>query len=328
MGSLQGEFVERRWISSDVETGLRLDAFLHARLPFLSRRELQRAIGEACFTVNGRPARKGARLVEGDVVAYAGPAAQLADAPAGNSKLYVPVIHEDAALVALNKPASMDCHGFSGRDQSTLVNFVLARWPELAGVGRNRWDPALVHRIDRETSGLVLVAKSDNAYIHLRRQFRRGAVQKIYLALVHGTAPARATIAWPLTHDTGDKRKMRAVTAARAHSTRLWPALTAYEKLCERQGLSLLRLEMRTGVTHQLRAHLAAAGHPIVGDLLYGAPPENPGLARHFLHAGELRFVHPVSQNAMVLKAGLAPELKLLLQRLSFGNEWRSFAGD
>jgi 23S rRNA pseudouridine1911/1915/1917 synthase len=328
MGSLQGEFVERRWISSDVEAGLRLDAFLHARLPFLSRRELQRAMREACFTVNGRPARKGARLVEGDVVAYAGPAAQLADAPTGNSKLCVPVIYEDAALVALNKPASMDCHGFSGRDQSTLVNFVLAHWPELAGVGGHRWDPALVHRIDRETSGLVLVAKSDNAYIHLRRQFRRRAVQKIYLALVHGTAPARATIAWPLTHDPGDKRKMRAVTAARAHSTRSWPALTTYQKMCERQGLSLLRLEMRTGVTHQLRAHLAAAGHPIVGDLLYGAPSENPGLARHFLHARELRFVHPVSQSAMVLKAALAPELKLFLQRLDFGNDGRSFAGD
>jgi 23S rRNA pseudouridine1911/1915/1917 synthase len=323
MESLQGYFVQRRWTVSAAEAGLRLDAFLRARLPFLSRRELERAIGEGCFLIKGRPTRKGARLLEGDAIEYRGPALRLADAPVANPDLQVPVIYEDDSLIALNKPAGMDCHGFSGRDHRTLANFVVARWPELVHIGNSPWEPGLVHRIDRDTSGLVLAAKTEIAFAYLRGQFRRHAVQKTYLALVHGSAPAHGTITWPLAHDPSNRRKMRAIAASDRARGRLWPAVTDYRKISEAQGLSLLRLEMQTGVTHQLRVHLAAAGYPIVGDLLYGSSGEESfGLARHFLHAVELRFRHPVSRSAMALSAPLAPELRLLLECLEFPPGW------
>jgi 23S rRNA pseudouridine1911/1915/1917 synthase len=285
---LQDSSLERRWTVPADCAGLRVDAFLRAQLPFLSRRELEEALGERYFSVNGRRARKGDRVAKGDVVQFTGPAAWFAPAPIANPLLAVPVLHEDGHLLALNKPAGMNCHGFSGRDDDSLANFLLARWPELSGIGKSRWEPGLVHRLDRETSGVVLVAKTQAAFDDLRRQFHRRAVKKRYLALVWGSTTDEGTIAFPLAHDLHDKRKMRALVAPgrRAPKRKVWPALTHYRKVGERRGFSLLQLEMKTGVTHQLRAHLAAIAHPIVGDLLYDAAErETFGLRRHFLHA-------------------------------------------
>ncbi len=311
--------MERHWTITAGAAGARLDAFLSAQLPFLSRRELADALGAGCFTRNGRPARKGERLAEGDVVRFSGPSARLSDKPIPVATLQVPLIHEDEHLLALNKPAGMDCHGFSGQDKATLANFLIARWPELGGVGKSRWEPGLVHRIDRDTSGLVLVAKSQAVFDELRSQFRRRIVKKIYSALVWGSIAEQGTIAFPLAHDSSDRRKMRAVTAPgkSAAKQKAWPAVTRYRKLVEKKGMSLLQLEMETGVTHQLRAHLASIGHPIVGDALYDvAEQENLGLTRHFLHASELRFIHPVFENVVNLKAALPADLTAVLSRL------------
>jgi 23S rRNA pseudouridine1911/1915/1917 synthase len=311
--------MKRHWTVSAGVAGSRLDAFLRAQLPFLSRRELQEALTEKCFTVQGRPARKGDRLTEGDVVEFTGSTIRLSDVPIPNPELRVPVIYEDAALLTVNKPAGMDCHGFSGQDDATLANFLVARWPELTGVGKNRWEPGLVHRIDRETSGLVLVAKHQAVFDALRSQFRRRAVTKRYLALVHGSTRAAGTIAFPLVHDLKDGRKMRVALGLKksAIGPKVWPALTRYRKLGEQKEFSFLLLEMETGVTHQLRVHLASIGHPIAGDLLYGAADQDRlGVARHFLHASELRFSHPVSRKTMTLEAPLPEELEGLLKRL------------
>jgi 23S rRNA pseudouridine1911/1915/1917 synthase len=317
MGSLQANSIDRRWVLRGGEAGLRLDAFLDAKLPFLSRRELAEAIATGLFAVNGKVARKGARLQEGDIVEYGGSSVLLIDAPSANFELDIPVVYEDASILALNKPAGMDCHGFSGRHYATVANFLVARWPKLARVGKSRWEPGLVHRIDRDTSGLVLIAKTQTVFDELRGQFRRRAVRKIYLALVQGAAPASGTIAMPLAHDSSDRRKMRVVSAPEKERARVWRAVTRYDRISERRGASLLRVEMQTGVTHQIRAHLALAGHPIVGDVLYGSE-ETFGLTRHFLHAAELCFEHPVSRRAVVLRAPLAYELKLVLERLKF----------
>lgn len=311
--------MKRRWTISADAPGSRLDTFLRAQLPFLSRRELQEALREKCFNVNGRPARKGDRLTEGDVVEFTGSTIRLSDVPIPNPELQVPVIYEDAALLAVNKPAGMDCHGFSGRDESTLANFLIARWPELTGVGRSRWEPGLVHRIDRETSGLVLVAKHQAVFDALRGQFRRRAVIKRYLALVHGATAAAGRIAFPLAHDLNDERKMRVALGLKkgAIGSKVWRALTRYRKLGEQKGFSFLLLEMETGVTHQLRAHLASIGHPIAGDLLYGgANQKGLNVARHFLHASELRFTHPVTKKPLTLEAPLPQELEAILKRL------------
>jgi 23S rRNA pseudouridine1911/1915/1917 synthase len=312
--------VERYWTVRADDAGSRLDAFLRAQLPFLSRRELDNALREGCFTTNGRPARKGARLAEGDLVQFNGPTARLFEAPVANLELPVPVIYEDSSLLALNKPSGMDCHGFSGMDGKTLANFLVAHWPELASVGKSRWEPGLVHRIDRDTSGLVLVAKNQAVFNKLRSQFRRRAVQKIYLALVWGSTPEKGSIHFPLAHDPRDRRKMRAAVITSGKSVpkhKIWPALTHYVKVGEKNSLSLLQLEMESGVTHQLRAHLALIGHPIVGDALYGSDDRQSfSLQRHFLHASELRLMHPVSNKALELEAPLPQELSAFLTGL------------
>ncbi|MGH7926753.1 MAG: RluA family pseudouridine synthase [Candidatus Binatia bacterium] len=302
------------------DAGSRLDAFLRAQLPFLSRRELDDALREGCFTINGRLVLKGYRLAEGDVVCFAGPAARFFNAPIANRQLRVPLVYEDASLLALNKPAGMDCHGFSGRYDQTVANFLVARWPELVNVGKSRWEPGLVHRLDRATSGLVLVAKNQAVFNELRRQFSRRAVKKTYLALVQGSIAEEGTIAFPLTHDSNDRRKMRAVIAPRksAWKHKIWPAVTHYRKLAEQKGMSFLRLEMETGVTHQLRVHLALIGHSIVGDSLYGTDVQEVfSLGRHFLHASGLRFMHPVSGHAVRLNVALPDELSAILSQLN-----------
>ncbi len=317
---VQDSSVERRWTIGEEHKGCRLDAFLRVRLPFLSRRELDNALQAQCFTVNGQWARKGDRLAQGDVVAFIGPAARLSEVPSPNLSLAVPVVYEAADLIALNKPAGMDCHGFSGRDDATLANFLLARWPEVSGIGASRWEPGLVHRLDRETSGLILVAKTQAAFDELRRQFRYRQVKKRYLALVWGSAAEGGTIRYSITHDSKDKRKMRAVLSqtSRPAKQKMWRATTRYKKLGERQGLSLLELEMETGVTHQLRVHLAAIDHPVVGDVLYGPSLSIPfELDRHFLHASALQFLRPKSKNPLLLEAPLAAELTALLARIN-----------
>jgi 23S rRNA pseudouridine1911/1915/1917 synthase len=310
---------EHSWIVSAACAGLRLDAFLRAQLPFLSRSEVQGALQKCYFWINGRRARKGERLADGDRVRFRGPAAWLSPGPAPNPSMAVPIVHEDMHLLALNKPAGMHCHGFSGLDDAALANFLLARWPGLSAIGDSRWEPGLVHRLDYETSGLILVAKTQSAFDDLCRQFRRHAIQKKYLALVWGSTGPRGAIDFPLVHDPRDERKMQVAFASdrRARKPKVWPALTRFRKLCERRGLSLLELEMQTGVTHQLRAHLAAINHPILGDRLYGAGKrESLGLRRHFLHAAELHFVHPGSKKPLTLKAPLTPELSAVLKRL------------
>jgi len=315
---LQDSISERCWVVSAGSAGLRLDAFLRAQLPFLSRSELAGALRERYFSVNGRRARKGDRLADGDAVRFAGPPAWLSPVPIPNPQLAVPIVHEDLHLVALNKPAGMNCHSFSGRDVDSLANFLLARWPELSGIGKSRWEPGLVHRLDYETSGLILVAKTQSAFDDLCRQFRRRAVKKKYLALVWGSTARRGEIDFALAHDFKDERRMRVVVASDHRARKVWPALTRFRKVCEQRGLSFLELEMQTGVTHQLRVHLAAIDCPIVGDRLYGADRlETFGLRWHFLHAAELQFTHPGAKSPLTLKAPLPEELSAVLARLN-----------
>jgi 23S rRNA pseudouridine1911/1915/1917 synthase len=309
----------RCWVVGAPYSGLRLDIFVRQQLPFLSRSEVEAAIRSGWFLVNHRIARKGDKLAIGDAVQFVGPAALLAEAPVANPDLVVPVLHEDAQLLAVDKPAGMDCHGFSARQTDCLVNFLMARWPYLTEVGRSRWEPGLVHRIDRETSGIVLVAKSQAVFNALRNQFRRRAVKKTYVALVFGSSATIGVIDLPLARDSKDERKMHALadSASARRARNVWPALTRFRKLCEREGMSLLELEMRTGVTHQLRAHLAALNWPIVGDRLYGGDRQDTfGLGRHFLHAAQLRFRHPESGRMLTLTAPLPNELTAVLDRL------------
>jgi len=294
-----------------------VDSFARRCLPHLSRREIERAIADGYFRVDGKVTKKGRALRPGDTLVFEGPAHWLAAAPLPDFEITVPIIYEDASLLALNKPAGMATHGFSGRDTKTLANFLLARWPELAKVGLSRWEPGLVHRLDRETSGLVLVAKNQAAFDDLRRQFRRRQVVKKYLALVWGKTTPQGQIEAPLAHDRGDPRKMAPVRSTREKMPKAWPAVTRFRTLGRAAGTSLLEIEMASGVTHQIRVHLASHGHPIVGDLLYGgATAKTFGLRRHFLHAHRLEFHHPADGRIVRLEAPLPAELREVLARL------------
>lgn len=296
--------------------GTRLDAFLRRSLPQLSRRVLETALAEKLFRVNQRVGRKGDALHASDVVSYHGDSAWLASGPLPDADLQVPIIYEDEFFLVLDKPAGMAAHGFSARDTGTLANFLSARYPELASAQAKPWEFGLAHRLDRETSGLVLVAKNTDVFTELRRQFKLRQIKKWYWALVWGLTPKEGAIDYPIAHDKADKRKMKVLVEGSEprNQVKSWPASTHYYRLGQRQGTSLLELEMFTGVTHQLRVHLAAIGHPIVGDWLYGEEFEEKfGLQRHFLHAQRLQLLHPQTAKVVEFVAPLPAELENLL---------------
>lgn len=311
--------VTQSWTVPAGQPQMRLDAFVRRCLPHLSRRELEEAIGQGLFSARSKVAKKGDRLAGGDQLVFRGPAYWLEDHPRPNPRLEAPVIYEDASMVAVNKPAGMPTHGFSARDEETLANFLLARYPILLNIGKSRWEPGLVHRLDRETSGLVIAAKTQAAFEDLSSQFRRRQLKKIYWALACGRAPLEGMIDMPLEHDPRDERRMRVADRLRRRTGKTWKAITRYRCLDQSRGLSLLEIDMETGVTHQIRVHLAAIGHPIVADGLYGNEKMNEfGLQGHFLHARRLSLIHPLTSRLLTLQADLPEDLLQLLKRLDF----------
>ena len=287
--------VTASWQVPPAEKPIRADVFARCCLPHLSRREIEQAIRDRLFRVEGKTIKKGDRLSGGNRLDFCGTESWLAARPVPNQRLSVPIIYEDAALLIVDKPAGLAVHGFSARTEDTVANFLAAQRPSLLEVGKSRWEPGMVHRLDRQTSGLVVIAKTPEAFDHLQRQFRQRQVEKIYLALVWGETRAEDVIDFPLAHAQRDKKRMRAMTSGpHEKGPKIWQAITRYRRLCATGNLSLLEVEMATGVTHQIRIHLATIGHPIVGDRLYGDPrAETFGLQRHFLHAWKLRFNHP-----------------------------------
>jgi len=310
--------LRRSWTVPAGEEQIRLDAFARRCLPHLSRREIDNAIRDRLFLINGKWRKRGDPLHVADTVVFHGPEAWLAENPIPDASLDVPVIYEDSELLVLDKPAGMATHGFSGRDETTLANFIMAQRPELMQVGKIRWEPGIVHRLDRETSGLVLVAKTQAAFVSLKQQFRRRQVKKTYLALVWGNTETQGLIDYPLVHASRDQRRMSAIVSPSQQKKQpTWKAVTRYQKLATAHGLSLLEIDMETGVTHQIRVHLATIGHPIVADALYGnARSRSFGLQRHFLHAWRIKFYHPTDRRTLEAEADLPTELRDVLKRL------------
>lgn len=319
---VQGSKERARWKATVDQAGVRLETFVRQCLPHLSRRESAKAIAENAFSVNGRPAKKGDRLSEGDIVTFDGAEHWLAEQPAAAGNSYLTIVYEDTDVLVVDKPAGMATHGFSGQDSGTLANVLIAWRPELSCVGNSRWEPGLVNRLDRETSGLLLVAKHQQAFGYLREQFRRRQIKKKYWALVWGDAAPSGSISIPLAHDSSDKARMQVLKDSRTDQKplRSWRAVTRFRKLATTGEMSLLEIAMETGVTHQIRVHLAAAGHAIVGDALYGTDRESLTLGRHFLHACRLEFAHPASGETLGVDSPLPAELRRFLRRVKMNS--------
>ena len=305
----------RRLVATGADDGTRLDQFLARALPELSRSQVQRLIREGRVQLSrGRP--KASLPVDAglEVTLELPDAAPLDVAP---EPLPLDILHDDADIVVVNKPPGLVVHPAPGHAGGTLVNALLHRVTGLSGIG-GRERPGIVHRLDRGTSGVMVIAKHDAAHRALAGQFQRREVAKEYVALVWGTVRAGARFEQPIGRDPRHRQKM----SSRARRSR--PAATEVIESQPLGGVSLLRVAIATGRTHQIRVHLSESGHPVVGDELYGGARRKPppglrplaGLARPFLHAARLTFAHPADGRRVSFEAPLAPDLAAVLARV------------
>ena len=288
------------------EAAVRLDAFLQGVLRGCSRRVVHRVIAAGEVRVNGRPARKGTRLRAGDqVTAPALPATIVAE-----PGIALPIVYEDDQLLVVDKPGGMPSHALDPRQRGTAAAFVLARHPETATIG-DPLAPGLVHRLDTGTSGLLVVARTHEAHATLRAALRARQVEKSYLAVVEGDAGALEGIRVrvPLAHDPRDRRRMVPATPGE----RSWPAETRFVLRASRPDRSLVEATIRTGVTHQVRVHLAQLGHPVLGDIIYGGEAAGLPEGRHALHASRISLPHPLDGRPLAVAAALPEDLRALI---------------
>ena len=305
-------------IVGSAEVGQRFDRWLTARFPAIARAQAEEAIAAGEVLVNGRRAAKGHRLAFGDVVQILQCLEKSDFAAVPDATLPLNIVFCDEFLLACNKPAGMPVHPQRAGETGTLVNALLGRHPELTGLGGDAQFPAFVHRIDTETSGLVLAARTPPVYDALRALFRTRKIHKEYLALVHGRVEQGGRLDCELAHHPGEPERMVAVTTCnRAKVRKPMRAVTEFTVAENFADFTLLRVVIKTGVTHQIRCQLAEQGHAVVGDKIYGMPAADSfGLARHFLHAVRLEFVHPVTSAPLALEAPLPAELMAVLTRL------------
>jgi 23S rRNA pseudouridine1911/1915/1917 synthase len=288
------------------ERDVRLDKYVCQQLPELSRARVQKLIADGRITVNGQPARPGLRLSIGDRLKIAIP-------PAPPEQLLpeaVPlnIIYEDEDLLVVNKPAGLTVHPAPGHPGHTLVNALLAHLPHLADTGD--WlRPGIVHRLDKDTSGLMLVAKNSEAQANLIGQFKSHSVTKAYMVLVKGRlTPENGIIEAAIGRDPRHRQKMAIVEGGRE-------ATTEYQVIKYIGGYTLLEVRPQTGRTHQIRVHLGAIGFPVVGDKIYGV--KSPFLSRQFLHACRLGFRLPSTGEYIEFKSELPPDLEQALEDIA-----------
>jgi len=284
----------------------RLDAFLASCLSHLSRRTIQELIDTGQVLISGRKGKKGWRLIAGEEVFILQPPAPYLQP---NPSLPVRLLYTDEDLVILDKPAGTPSHALRYTETNTAANFLVAHFPELAQVGKSPLEAGLAHRLDTATSGLLVATRNTHAYAFLRKQFTQHKVYKEYLTLVEGRVAQAGNITLSLT-------------SSGRHGSRVFPAsprwgeetMTHYTPLKTFSDFTLLRVTISTGVRHQIRAHLATIGHPIVGDTLYGKP--TIPFPRLFLHASVLELTHPRSGQKASFKSPLPAELQEILGSL------------
>jgi 23S rRNA pseudouridine1911/1915/1917 synthase len=305
---------ERRRLVVDEPAAERLDAWLAGRLEDLSRSRITQLVADGSILVNGAVARKSYRPAAGDVIEVSVPDAR----PSAVEAEAIPlnVVHEDSDLLVIDKPAGLVVHPAPGHRSGTLVNALLHHVKDLSGIG-GVVRPGIVHRLDKDTSGLLLIAKNDDAHRGLSAALKRREIRRFYTTAAWGHLGTESVeVEAPIGRSRTDRKRMAVVADGR-------PALTRYTRLSRWRAADLLRAELQTGRTHQIRVHLAHIGHAVVGDALYGANavkgisgPDRGWahelarrVSRQFLHAAELRFTHPRTGVAMQFTSPLPADL-------------------
>ncbi len=297
------------WIIEADQVGQRLDRYLVSRLENVSRTQAQQLITSGFVLVNGHVVKPGYALRSQDKLQVTRILPVSQPTTVKPQSFPLDIIYEDAYLLVINKAAGMVVHPAPGHADDTLVNALLARYPELGSV-EGDMRPGIVHRLDRDTSGLLIVAKDIRTQAALIEQMRQHAVVKRYLALVEGDVSLeKGSIEAPIGRDPRHRQQM-AITTVESRDAR-----THFRVLKRYARHTLLLLQLETGRTHQIRVHLQAIGHPVVGDPVYGSGHTHPGieLQRQFLHAYQLAFAHPITGEQMEFEAPLPSDLQAVL---------------
>lgn len=286
--------------------GQRLDQFLASRCQDLSRSRIQKLIAEGHVKVDGLEIKASFKLKQGQEVNV-----NVVDTPPNPmpaQPIPLNITYEDKSLLVIDKPAGLTVHPGPGHRDHTLANAVLAHYPKLKEIG-GPLRVGIVHRLDKDTSGLLVVAKNEKTHVNLATQFELRQVTKIYLALVLGkVSPPEAIIEAPIGRDPRDRKRMTVIKTGKE-------AITHYRILRQYKSHTLLEIRPKTGRTHQIRVHLASVGHALEGDMVYGK--KNPPLDRQFLHAHMLIFKHPLTKKELEFKSELSSDLHRFLDTLN-----------
>ncbi len=283
----------------------RLDQFLAAQGLGLTRSRLHALIEEGQVRLNGSLAKPAQRLRAGDRVSLTVPPPRKLDLIPQD--IPISLIYQDEHIIVLDKPAGLSVHPGPGHPDGTLVNALLARCPDIRGIG-GAIRPGIVHRLDKDTSGLMVVAKTDLAHQGLSQQIKARQFTKGYLAVATGVlTPSQGIIEAPIARDPRNRKRMAVVTGGRA-------ARTLYRVMNNYQGCQLVEVYLESGRTHQIRVHLADLGHPLLGDRLYGRGSQL--VQRHFLHAHHLGFAHPLTGEPVEFRCELPTDLQQAIQIL------------
>jgi 23S rRNA pseudouridine1911/1915/1917 synthase len=302
------------------ESGLRLDRVVTMHCPELSRTRVQELIGEGLVLLNGNAAKDSQKVRVGDVIGVL--PRQRPGLHAEAEAIPLDVLYEDEDVIVINKPAGMTVHAGAGNSHGTLVNALLGRGQTLSQTS-DPLRPGIVHRLDKETSGILLVAKNDFTHAKLSEAFRQRDIRKIYIALVQGQmGEDKGRIELAIARDPNRRTRMTAKRATLLPNSR--PARTDWRLLARIDSTSLLEIRLHTGRTHQIRVHFSALRHPVVGDTLYGAAGQFhvghttlPALNRNFLHAAKIGFTQPRSGQTVELTAPLPADLREYLRKLT-----------
>jgi 23S rRNA pseudouridine1911/1915/1917 synthase len=291
------------------ESGKRIDVFLAGEAEDYTRSHIQKLVGNGFVSVNGVTVRASYKVKQGDLIRLEIPEPEGMESKA--EKIPLDIYYEDNDLIVLNKPRGMVVHPAVGNYSGTVVNALLYHCHDLSGIN-GVLRPGIVHRLDKDTSGLIMVAKNDAAHVNLAQQLKDRQITRIYLALVHGKVKeVSGVIDAPIGRDPKNRQKMAVVHKNSKN------AITNYRVLTHYTGYTYLQLKLETGRTHQIRVHLSFIGHPVVGDLKYGPSRPHFNLEGQFLHAAVLGFSHPRTGVHLEFEAPLPNELEEVLTGLT-----------